>query len=98
MVALSGKSISSEQVRIILGLRIKEIIIALDKDVDIHEVFAIAERFYGLRTVSFIWDKNNILGPKDSPADANNNNYLRLYNNRIRYNEKLHKKFLLRDL
>lgn len=94
LVALSGKSISSEQVRIILGLRIKEIIIALDKDVDICEVFAIAERFYGLRTVSFILDRDNILGSKDSPADANNNNYLRLYNNRIRYDEKLHKKFL----
>lgn len=93
-VALSGHSISDEQVRIILGLDIKEVIIALDKDVPLIEVLHICEKFYHLRKVSFIWDKHDLLGDKDSPADAKNMIYQFLFKYRITYNENLHKQYL----
>lgn len=93
-VALEGHYMSEEQVRILLGLDVNEIVIALDKDVDIYSVLSICEKFYGLRKVSFIFDKWNILNEKDSPADANNKDYRFLFNNRIVYNEKLHNKLL----
>lgn len=93
-VALSGHSISNEQVRIILGLNIREIIIALDKDVPLIEVLHICDKFYHSRKVSFIWDKYNLLGSKDSPADAKNMIYQFLFKYRITYDEKLQKQYL----
>ena len=44
VVALSGKSISDEQVRILMGLNV-EIIIGLDKDVDVNEIRFMCEKF-----------------------------------------------------
>lgn len=89
-VALQGHCMSEEQVRIILGLHISEIIIALDKDVDIYEVMAMCERFYGLRKVSFIFDKWGFLNNKDSPADARNKQYKYLFEHRFVYDEAKH--------
>lgn len=93
-VALSGKTISEEQVRVILGLDIHEVVIALDKDVPIEEIWSICERFYLKRKVSYILDSHNLLSEKDSPADANNKIYNFLYKYRIEYTEELHKKYM----
>lgn len=93
-VALSGKNISEEQVRIILGLNVHEIVIALDRDVPIEEVWSICERFYLKRKVSYIWDSHNLLGEKDSPADANNKIYNFLFKYRVVYDENKHKEYL----
>lgn len=92
-VALSGHSISDEQVRIILGLNIREVVIALDKDVQVEEVWHICEKFFHQRKVSFIWDKHNLLGSKDSPADSPNKVYEFLFKYRITYDERMHKKY-----
>ena len=92
-VALSGHSISDEQVRIILGLNIREVVIALDKDVDLSEVRYICSKFFHKRKVSFIWDKHNLLGSKDSPADAPNKVYEFLFKYRVTYDERMHKKY-----
>lgn len=96
-LAISGKMISIEQVRLILGLNINEVILALDNDVDIFEIYNIAEKFYKIKKVSFIKDVNNYLGEKDSPADADNNIYIKLFNERVIYDEKLHKKYIRRE-
>ena len=93
-VALSGKNISEEQVRIILGLNVNEIVVSLDKDVPIEEVYSICERFYLKRKVSFIFDKHDLLGEKDSPADANNKVYNYLFKNRVEYDASKHKEYL----
>lgn len=93
-VALSGKSISDEQVRLILGLDINEIVIALDKDVPIEEIWFICEKFYHIRKVSYIWDNYNLLGEKDSPADACNKIYDFLFKYRVVYDENKHKEYL----
>ena len=93
-LALQGHSISEEQVRIILGLNVREIVVALDKDVPIEEVWSICERFYMKRKVTYIWDSHNLLGEKDSPADANSKIYNFLFKYRIEYDEEKHKEYL----
>ena len=92
-VALAGHSISDEQVGIISGLNIKEVVIALDKDVPVEEVWCMCEKFYHLRKISYIWDKHDLLGDKDSPADVKNKIYEFLFKHRITYDEKMHKKY-----
>lgn len=93
VVALSGKTISEEQVRVLIGLNV-EIIIGLDKDVNINEIRYMCERFYRIRNVSYIYDKWDLLGDKDSPADANNKIYKFLFKFRTTYNESEHKLYL----
>lgn len=95
-VALQGHTMSDEQVRIILGTGVKEIVIAMDKDVPIEEVWSMCEKFYGMRKVSYIYDEHNILGPKDSPADAKNPVYKILFKYRKVYDVKCHKEYLRR--
>lgn len=92
VVALSGKSISDEQVRILMGLNV-EIIIGLDKDVDISEVRHLCEKFKNVRKVSYIHDFMGILGDKDAPMDANNNDYRFLLESRIVYDRSEQRKY-----
>ena len=93
VVALSGKSISDEQVRILIGLNV-EIVIGLDKDVDVNEVRHIAEKFYHIRPVSYIYDKWDLLKDKDAPMDAKNKIYQFLFKYRIKYDENEHKEYI----
>lgn len=89
LVALSGKTMSEEQARILLGLNV-EIIIALDNDVPIEETWFMCEKFYNKRKVSYIRDKDNILGEKDSVADTDIEDYKYLFENRITYGKEQH--------
>lgn len=93
-VALEGHVMSEEQVRIILGTGVREVVIAMDKDVPIEEIWCMCEKFYGIRKVSYICDRHNLLGPKDSPADASNKLYKILFKYREPYNAKKHKEYL----
>lgn len=87
VVALSGKSMSDEQIRILIGLNV-EIVIALDNDVDVNEIRHLCEKFKNIRKVSYIKDFMGILGDKDAPMDANNKNYQFLFENRIVYDRR----------
>lgn len=91
-VALSGHSISEEQVNILSGLEV-EIILALDKDVPINEVRHICDKFKNHRNVSYIYDKWDIMSAKDSPADCSNKVYQFLFNHRVKYDELEHEKY-----
>ena len=93
-LAISGKSISDEEVRLILGLDIKEIVIALDQDVDVNEIRHLAEKFFRLRKVSYIYDKWGLLDKKKSVADKCNKIYDFLFNHRVVYTEKEHQLYL----
>lgn len=93
-VALQGKRLSDEQRRIIIGLNVNEVIIALDNDVPIEEVRHICERFYHIRNVSYVKDRWNLLGDKDAPADAENKVYNFLIKHRVKYDESEHQKYL----
>ena len=76
-VALGGHSISKQQVDFILkSTPINcEIVLAFDKDVMTKEfegedyIRAEAQKFSPFRSVSYIWDKYDLLGEKDSPVD-----------------------------
>lgn len=92
-VALSGHTISEEQVRILIGLNV-DIVVALDKDIPIEEVRDICNKFYGVRNVYYIWDKWNLLSEKDSPADALNKIYQFLIKYKIKFDDKEHKEYL----
>lgn len=92
VVALSGKNISDEQVRILMGLNV-EIVIGLDKDVDINEVRHICEKFKNVRKVSYINDFLGILGDKDAPMDARNKDYQFLFESRIVYDRSEQRKY-----
>ena len=92
-VSLQGKAMSEEQARILIGLN-AEIVIALDKDVDINEVRFICEKFYRIRKVSYIYDKWDLLKAKDSPADASSKIYDFLFKHRVVYDESEHRKYL----
>lgn len=92
VVALSGKSISDEQVRILIGLNV-EIVIGLDKDVDINEVRHMCEKFKNVRKVSYIHDFMDILGEKDAPMDASNKDYQFLFESRIVYDRSEQRKY-----
>ncbi len=93
-VALSGKTMSDEQVRILIGLNV-EIVIAMDKDVPIEEILFMCSKFYNIRKVSYIYDKWNLLGRKDSPADARSKDYQFLFEHRIVYDAEEHRKYLM---
>lgn len=95
-VALGGKTLSDEQKRILLGLGC-EIIIALDKDADINESRCMCEKLYQVKMgipISYIYDIDNLLGTKDSPADKGDNIYQTLFKNRIIYDEEEHNKYM----
>lgn len=92
-VALSGKVMSEEQRRILIGLNV-DIVIALDNDVDINEIRHICEKFYRIRNVYYIYDDNNELGEKDSVADSSNKIYNKLFSKKTLYDEEEHKKYL----
>lgn len=93
VVSLSGKNISDEQVRILIGLNV-EVVIALDKDVDINEIRHICNKFYRIRPVSYIYDKWDLLDKKDAPMDAKNKIYQFLFKHRVKYDEGENKKYL----
>ena len=93
-VALQGKKLSDEQRRIIIGLSVNEVIIALDNDVPIEEVRYMCEQFYHIRNVSYVKDRWNLLDDKDAPADAENKVYNFLIKHRVKYDESEHQKYL----
>lgn len=92
-VALGSHSMSLQQAKILKSLNV-EIVIAMDNDVKYYDVLKMCENFYPLYNVSFIKDKNEILGKKDSPADTNMKNFDILFKNRIKYDNNWHEMFL----
>lgn len=92
-VALSGHSITEEQVRILIGLNV-DIIISMDKDVPLEEIRHICEKFYGIRNVYYTWDNWDLLGDKDSMADKSNKIYDFIFKYKVKYNEYEHQKYL----
>lgn len=88
-VALSGHSLSQEQIAILIGLNV-DIIISMDKDVSLEEVRHLCSKFYNIRNVYYTFDLYDLIGAKDSIADASNKifNYLMKY--KIKYDKHEH--------
>ena len=82
ILALSKNKISEEQLFKIISLN-KDVVLALDKNVELDELKAIAEEFRGLCKVFAILDHGNYLGDKDSPFDKGKEVWEDLYKNKI---------------
>lgn len=92
-VALSGKSMTDEQARILIGLNV-DIVISLDKDVPIEEVWHMCERFYNIRNVYFTYDKWDLLGEKDCIADKSNTIFDFFLKYKVKYDDGQHAKYI----
>lgn len=92
-VAVCGSSLINYQIDLLLSLGVEEIIIAFDKQFketgdeewkkwtkklkDIHKK-------YGMRVqITFMFDKKNYLGYKDSPIDCGQETFLKLFEERV---------------
>lgn len=91
-VAISGHSLSDEQIMILLGLNV-DIIISMDTDVNIQEVRNMCEKFWRTRRTYYTWDKHNLLPAKSSIADAKNKVFEFMMKYKIKYDENEHEKY-----
>lgn len=92
-VAVCGSSLSKYQFELLRSCGVKEIVIAFDKDFqDINskereeveeKLLKIYKKFGNLVNMSFLFDKENILGYKSSPLDEGKDKFLYLFRNRI---------------
>lgn len=92
-VSIGSHDISDEQVKILLGLN-TEIIICMDQDVSLQHIRSMCEKFYGIRNISYIFDKYGLLETKESPADKPDKIYRYLYKYRVTYDETEHRKYI----
>ena len=92
-VALSGHSLSDEQVRILIGLNV-DIIISMDNDVPIEEIRHMCSKFNNIRNVYYTYDKWNLLGEKDSIADMPNKIFSFMMKYKTKYDVDEHREYL----
>jgi DNA primase len=93
VVSIGCHDISDEQVKILIGLNI-EIIIAFDKGVTLQHIRYTCEKFYGLKAVSYIWDKYDVIENKQAPMDLPDKTYKYMLKYKVKYDEKEHKEYL----
>lgn len=92
-VACCGSNLSIYQMQLLLDLNVQNVIIAFDKQFKQtkteesklweKKLLKIYEKFGNQVLLSFIWDKEDVLGYKDSPIDCGKDKFLYLFNNRI---------------
>ena len=93
-VCISGSNLTNYQLEILKGMKIDEVIIALDKEFE--KIGDDSERFYAEKIkagfidklspyflVSVIWDTENLLDMKDSPTDKGVEVFNELFQKRI---------------
>ena len=92
-IAISGHTLSQEQVSILIGLNV-DIVISMDKDISLNEVRHMCSKFYNIRNVYYTYDAYDLIGEKDSIADAPNKIFDFLMKYKIKYNAKEHDIYL----
>lgn len=93
-LALSSSSLSLVQVGLLKQMNVEEVIVAVDKEY--HEFDTEEEKKYAIKVrkgiinkllpyfnVSVIWDKEGLIGFKDSPTDKGRETFLKLFKSRI---------------
>ena len=93
-VACCGSNLINYQVKLLLSLGVKEIIIAWDKQFKkigdeewkkwTIKLKTLYNKYGNYVNISYIFDKETLLGYKDSPIDCGKENFLILFKNRIR--------------
>lgn len=84
-VALGTNCINKNLLPKVLQLHC-DVVLALDKDIPIQLVKYECARLSMFSNVYYTYDKDNLLGKKDSPVDQGLGVWLELYNNKIKYN------------
>ena len=92
-VALSGHSLSDEQVRILIGLNV-DIIISMDNDIPIEEIRHMASKFYRIRNVYYTYDSYKLLKEKSSIADMSNKIFNFMMKYKVKFDEKEYREYL----
>lgn len=92
-VALMCQDITTEQKSILIGLNV-DIVISMDKGVDINHIRSLCDKFYGIRNVYYIYDKYDLIPFKEAPADCDNKIYNYLFKYKIKYDEKERSEYL----
>ena len=85
-VAISGHTMSDEQASILHGLNV-DIIISMDKDIPREEVEYMCSKLCKGRNVYYTWDSYDLLGKKDSVADAPNKIFDFLMKHKVKYKD-----------
>lgn len=93
-VACCGSSLSSYQVKLLMDLGIDEMIIAFDKQFKeigdeewkgwTKKLKQIHQKYGSMVQISYMFDKENLLGYKDSPIDCGKEIFLKLFKERVR--------------
>lgn len=91
--SIGSHDITDEQVKIIMGLDITEVVFAMDKGISEQHVWMMCEKLWGVKNVSYIWDKYDILADKESPADKPDKIYNWLFKHRVKYDESKRREY-----
>lgn len=92
-VACCGSNLINYQVKLLLSLGVKEIIIAFDRQFQkigdnewqkwIIKLKTLYNKYGNYVNISYMFDKDNLLGYKDSPIDCGKDKFIYLFKNRI---------------
>lgn len=92
-VACCGSSLSAHQMSLLLGLGVREVVVAMDRQFQelgdkefkhlTSSLIKLYNRYKNYTTMSFIFDKNMITSYKASPTDEGRDKFLRLFKERI---------------
>lgn len=92
-VACCGSSVSAYQIQLLMEAGAEEIVIAFDRqfqeigDTEFqhlkNNLLKLRAKYKNFVTISFIFDKNMILGYKSSPIDEGKEKFLQLFKERI---------------
>ena len=72
------------QIKLLVQMKLKEVIIAFDKDVKLDKLRKCVERLKWFTSVSAVYDRWNLLGEKDSPCDKGAETWEELLKKRIK--------------
>ena len=92
-VATCGSTLLNNQVQLLLSLGVEEIIIAFDKQFKkigddewkrlIKNLTNLHTKYGAFVQISYMFDKNDLLGYKDSPIDQGPEIFLQMFNERV---------------
>ena len=92
-VACCGSNLINYQVKLLLSLGVKEIIIAFDKQFQeigdkewqkwVIKLKTLYNKYGNYVNISYMFDKDNLLGYKDSPIDCGKDTFLELFKRRV---------------
>ena len=85
VVGISKSTISDIQIKKILQLGIRRVVIMFDEGIELEHILKQCAKFKGLIEVYYVFDSFGILKSKESPTDNGYDIYMKLYDNKILY-------------